>query len=202
MNCETVCIGKMTWRRHFALALKLTSIKKLVTVGMISCASRLPQHGTQCTFSDVSALNEHFDTSHLHSNPPSKKQLTTRLHLSCYKNIGDQCTQVKELKKWFASSKATDGMLYYCVKRGCMTKKKYRRHITNTFFMGAGKYDNKHGVGILLNKKWKQKIIDTEYINERAISTTIVVNRQRIKLMSVYFSHTTSKKMQNDREAH
>ena len=24
----------------------------------------------------------------------------------------DQCTQVKEVKKWFASSKATDGMFY------------------------------------------------------------------------------------------
>ena len=57
-------------------------------------------------------------------------------------------------------------------------------------FMGAGKYDNKHGVGILLNKKWKQRIIDTEYINERAISTTIVVNRQRIKLTSENFTHS------------
>ena len=47
-------------------------------------------------------------------------------------------------------------------------------------FMGAGKYDNKHGVGIMRNKKWRHKIIDTEYIND-----TIVVNHQRIKLMSV-----------------
>ena len=53
--------------------------------------------------------------------------------------------------------------------------------------MGAGRYDNKHGV---VNKKWRQRIIDTEYINERAITTTIVVNRQRIKLMSVYFTHS------------
>ena len=28
-------------------------------------------------------------------------------------------------------------------------------------FMGVGRYDNKHGVGIMLNKKWRQ----TEYIN-------------------------------------
>ena len=62
----------------------------------------------------------------------------------------------------------------------------HHKHI----FMGAGKYDNKHGVGVLFNKKWKQRVIDTEYINERAISTTILVNRQRIKLMSVYFSHS------------
>ena len=75
-------------------------------------------------------------------------------------------------------------------------------------FMGAGKYDNKHGVGIMLNKKWTQIINDTEYINERAITATIVVNRQRIKLMNVYFpplgicgpSHR--KNVQNDREAH
>ena len=57
-------------------------------------------------------------------------------------------------------------------------------------FMGAGKYDNKHGVGIMLKKKLRQKIIDTECISERAITTAIVVNHQRIKLMSVYFSHS------------
>ena len=34
-------------------------------------------------------------------------------------------------------------------------------------FMGAGQYDNKHGVGIMLNKRWRKRIIDTEYINER-----------------------------------
>ena len=62
----------------------------------------------------------------------------------------------------------------------------HHKHI----FMSAGKYDNKHGVGILLNKKWKQRIIDIEHINERAISTTILVNRQRMKLMSVYFTHS------------
>ena len=61
----------------------------------------------------------------------------------------------------------------------------HHKHI----LMGAGKYDNKHGVGIMLNKK-RQRIIDTEYINERAITATIVVNRQRIKLMSVYFLHS------------
>ena len=54
-------------------------------------------------------------------------------------------------------------------------------------FMGEGNYDNKHRVGIVLNRKWLQKNIDTEYINERAITETIVVNHQRIKLMSVYF---------------
>ena len=48
----------------------------------------------------------------------------------------------------------------------------HHKHI----FMGAGKYDNKHGVGIMLNKRWRKIIVDTEYINERAINTTILVN--------------------------
>ena len=60
----------------------------------------------------------------------------------------------------------------------------------NHIFMGAGKYENKHGVGIMLNKKWRERIIDTDYINERAIKTTILVNRQHIDLMSVYFPHS------------
>ena len=42
----------------------------------------------------------------------------------------------------------------------------------------------------MLNKKWRQKIIDTEYINERVITATVVVNHQRNKLMRVYFSHS------------
>ena len=69
-------------------------------------------------------------------------------------------------------------------------------------FMGAGKYDNKHAVGIMLNKKWRH-----EYIIERATTATIVVNHQGIKLMSVYFHHSgyatnTSKNVHNDRETH
>ena len=57
-------------------------------------------------------------------------------------------------------------------------------------FMGAGKFDNKHGVGIMLNLRWRQRIIDTECINERAITTTILVNRHHMKLMSVYVPHS------------
>ena len=92
-------------------------------------------------------------------------------------------------------------MQYYGAKRE--TSQKSGRHI-----MGAGKYDNKQGVGIMLNKKWRQRIIDTEYINERAITATIVVNPQHIKMMSVHFSHSgyadhhVEKNEQNVREAH
>ena len=60
----------------------------------------------------------------------------------------------------------------------------------NHIFMGAGKYENKHGVGIMLNRRWRKRIVDTDYINERAIKTMILVNRRRIDLMSVYFPHS------------
>ena len=62
----------------------------------------------------------------------------------------------------------------------------HQKHI----FMGAGKYDNKHGVGIMLNRRWRQKNTHSECINERTITATIMINHQRIKLMSVYFSHS------------
>ena len=92
----------------------------------------------------------------------------------------------------------------------CETCRQDKEEIWEThhkqIFMGAGKYDNKHGVGISLNKKWKQRMIDTEYINERAISTTILVNRQRIKLMSENFPlgicGPHREDVQDDREAH
>ena len=42
----------------------------------------------------------------------------------------------------------------------------------------------------MLNRRWRKRIIDTEYINERAITTTILVNRQHIKLINVYFTHS------------
>ena len=53
--------------------------------------------------------------------------------------------------------------------------RKFGRHKKHKF-VGAGKSDNKHGVGIMLNKKWRQKVIDTEYMIERATTATIVVN--------------------------
>ena len=42
----------------------------------------------------------------------------------------------------------------------------------------------------MLNKRWRKRIIDTEYIKERAITTTVLANRQHFKLMSVYFPHS------------
>ena len=56
--------------------------------------------------------------------------------------------------------------------------------------MGPGKFENKHGVGILVNKKWRHHLNWKDYISERAISTSITVNKQQILMMSVYFLHS------------
>ena len=55
--------------------------------------------------------------------------------------------------------------------------------------MGAGGFNHKHGVGILLNERWKRKIVKTEYVSERIITTTMKYLQRRIELASVYFSH-------------
>ena len=56
--------------------------------------------------------------------------------------------------------------------------------------MGSGKFENKHGIGILVNNKWRNHINWTDYISERTIATSITVNKQRVLLMSVYFLHS------------
>ena len=65
-----------------------------------------------------------------------------------------------------------------------MNKLKCGRHVTNTFSWDLENW------GIMLNKRWRQRIIDIEYINERAITTKILETRHHIKLMSVYFHHS------------
>ena len=57
--------------------------------------------------------------------------------------------------------------------------------------MDSGKYENQHGVGILVNKKWRNHIHWTDYISERATSTSITVNKQEILMMSVYLPHSS-----------
>ena len=47
-----------------------------------------------------------------------------------------------------------------------------------------------HGVGILLNKRWKRQIVATEYVSERMITTTIKCDQRKIELTSGYFLHS------------
>ena len=43
-----------------------------------------------------------------------------------------------------------------------------------------------------MNKKWRNHINWTDHICERAISTSITVNKQQILMMNVYFTHSVS----------
>ena len=56
--------------------------------------------------------------------------------------------------------------------------------------MGARGFDSKHGVGILLNKRWKRKIINTECISERMTIPVLTHQQRKIVLTSVYMPHT------------
>ena len=54
----------------------------------------------------------------------------------------------------------------------------------------SGKFTNKHGVAILLNRRWKNKINFVQCACERVVAMSISVNKQPIILMSVYMPHS------------
>ena len=54
----------------------------------------------------------------------------------------------------------------------------------------SGKFINKHGVAILLNRRWKNKINWVQCVCERVVALSISVNKQPITLMSVYMPHS------------
>ena len=56
--------------------------------------------------------------------------------------------------------------------------------------MCAGGFDNKHGVGILLNRGWKRKIIKSEHVSERMITAVLRPTKQKIVLAGVNIPHT------------
>ena len=54
----------------------------------------------------------------------------------------------------------------------------------------SGKFSNKHGVAILLNKRWKNGINWIQCACERVVAMSISVNKHPIVLMSVYLPHS------------
>ena len=54
----------------------------------------------------------------------------------------------------------------------------------------SGKYTNKHGVAILLNRRWKNQMNWVQCACERVVAMSISVNKQPIVLMSVYMPHS------------
>ena len=56
----------------------------------------------------------------------------------------------------------------------------------------SGQFINKHGVAILLNKRWKNQINWVQCESERIVAMSISINKQPIVLMSVYMPHSGS----------
>ena len=54
----------------------------------------------------------------------------------------------------------------------------------------SGQFINKHGVAILLNKRWKNQIKWVHCESERIVAMSISVNKHPIVLMSVYMPHS------------
>ena len=82
-------------------------------------------------------------------------------------------------------------MLFQSVRHGDETKPRFERHNKDRYsWVLENSRTNIHGVGILVNKTWRKRINWTDCINERAIATSITVNKKRVLLMSVYFSHS------------
>ena len=52
------------------------------------------------------------------------------------------------------------------------------------------KFTNKHGVAILLNRRWHNKINWIQCACERVVAMSISVNKQPVVLMSVYMPHS------------
>ena len=54
----------------------------------------------------------------------------------------------------------------------------------------SGKFINKHGVAILLNRRWKNQINWVQSSSERVVALSISVNKQPTTLVSVYMPHS------------
>ena len=94
---------------------------------------------------------------------------------------------MKESKKWFASSKVTS-----IIERDleALPSLKIERHITNTYSWEQGNTTTNSELELCCTRRGdKESSILSKYISERAITTTILVDRQRIMLVSVYVHH-------------
>ena len=54
----------------------------------------------------------------------------------------------------------------------------------------SGKFTNKHGVAILLNRRWKNRINWIQCACERVVAMSISFNKHPVVLMSVYLPHS------------
>ena len=54
----------------------------------------------------------------------------------------------------------------------------------------SGNFVNKHGVAIIVNSRWRNKVNWVECVSERVIAASISVNKHLITLISTYLPHS------------
>ena len=54
----------------------------------------------------------------------------------------------------------------------------------------SGKFTNKHGVAIIVNRRWRNKINWVESACERVVAASVPVSKQPITLVSMYMPHS------------
>ena len=54
----------------------------------------------------------------------------------------------------------------------------------------SGKFTNKHGVAIILHRRWRQKVNWVECVSERFIAASLSVNKQPTTVVSTYMPHS------------
>ena len=110
-----------------------------------------------------------------------RQKVKKTLPSSCYKRMWGRWAQVNDFSRSWRK------------QVGCSINQwdmeiKQRRDLgdtTRTHFHGCWKIRDKTWSWIMVNKKWRKRVNWTDYINERAMSTSITVNKQRVLLMSV-----------------
>ena len=113
---------------------------------------------------------------------------------SCYEKHEINARKWKNRRNDMWSLKDTDGMQCCWTRLGDLPHSKFGRHITNTY-VGAGKHEHKHGVGILLHRKWRH------HNNDRGQLSTHHAGQRVLHPLGICRS-SHWKNVQNNREAH
>ena len=138
---------------------KDSSSKKEIEVG---CSNKDSRSKAACGSKDLCGSKTSKE------NKESAEQKRTLL-LLCYKKLRSRNSseRIEEMKREFEGCRSNAVVLNEIWRPA---KSEIWETHQRPIFMGAGQYENRRGVGILMNKKWRTRINDIEHINERAIN--------------------------------
>ena len=123
-------------------------------------------------------------------SPPSAKEerQETTMFTVLQKNMRSMCSseRLEELFSELYRARWDVILISEIWRQGTDIWETEQGHIVIEF----GKFTNKHGVAIILNKRWKTRINWVECACERVVSASISVGKQPITLVSAYLPHS------------